>query len=63
MPRKPHIKDNLACFLMLIFEEHLEVITTKINKAIGPLREIGKNFAKTVVKNYVQSFCEATSRL
>ena len=48
---------------MLIFEEHLEVITTKINKAIGPLREIGKNFAKTVVNNYVQSLCEATSRL
>ena len=49
MPRKPHIKDNLVCFLMLIFEEHLEVITTKINKAIGPLRKLEKTLPRPLL--------------
>ena len=37
--RKPHIKKNLGIFpdARLIFQEHLKVITTKLNKTIGLL--------------------------
>ena len=40
----------------LTFEEHLKVITTKVNKTIGLLRKLQKSFAKTGTNDYVQNF-------
>ena len=53
---------HLGIFLdaRLTFEEYLKVITTKVNKTVT---EIAKHFAKTGIKDYVQSLCETTSRL
>ena len=36
----------------------MKVITTKVNQAIGLLQKLKKNFAKTGINNYVQSFCD-----
>ena len=47
----------------LTFEEHLKVITTKVNKTIGLMRKLPKNFAKTSTNDYVQNFHETISRL
>ena len=47
----------------LTLEEHLKVITTKVNKTIALLWKLQKNFAKTGSNDYAQSFCETTSRL
>ena len=56
---------HLGIFLnaWLIFEEHLKVITTKVNKTIALFAEIAKSFAKIGINDYVQSFCETTFRL
>ena len=36
----------------------MEVIITKVNKAIGLLQKLQKNSAETGIDNYVQSFSE-----
>ena len=42
MSRKPQIRKHLGIFLgaQLIFEEHLKVITAKVNKTIVPLQKL-----------------------
>ena len=41
---------------MLIFEEHLEVITTKVNKAIGQLRKLEKTLPRPVLMIMYKAF-------
>ena len=55
---------HLGIFLdaRFTFEGHLKVITTKVNKTIGLFWKL-QNFAKTGINDYIQSFCETTSRL
>ena len=60
LSRKPHIKFLDA---KLNFEKHLKVVTTKVNKAIGPLQKLHKNLSKTGINDYIKRFCETTPRL
>ena len=46
----------------LTFGEHLKVSTTKVNKTVELLRKLAKKFAKTGINDYIQRFCESTSR-
>ena len=47
----------------LNFEKHLKVVTSKVNKAIGPLQKLYKNLSKTGINDYIKRFCETTPRL
>ena len=53
LSRKPHIKFLDA---KLNFEKHLKVVTTKVNKAIGPLQKLHKNLSKTGINDYIKRF-------
>ena len=52
------MRNTLAYFLMLFldFEEHLKVISTKINKAIGLLRKLQKVLLRPVLKTIYKAF-------
>ena len=59
-PYQKHLSKFLDAWLK--FEEHLKVITTNVNKAMRLLWKVQK-ITDYGTNNYVQSFCEATSRL
>ena len=55
--RSPYQK-HLGIFLdvRLTFEEHLKVITTKVNKTIGLLRKLQKTFPRPVLMTMYKAF-------
>ena len=64
LSRKPQIKNTLEYFLMLFscclilltFEEHLKVITTKANKTIGLLSKLQKILPRPVLMTIYKAF-------
>ena len=50
-------------YAWLIFEEHLRVVTGKINRNFATIMEIAKPFTKTGINNYIESLCDDTPKL
>ena len=61
IPYQKHL--GIFLFALLTFEEHLKVITTKVNKTMGVLGKLQKKIAKGGINDYIQNFCQTTSRL